>query len=390
MYKINAMKYKLLFLFVSLLFLGSCKKDKVDATSNRAFQSSINDMASSLSTLQQVKFNEALYILKTFHAEGETDIQKLTSLAKALDGMNVQQILSFADNVASQNEIAWSSTGPPSLGEMNIFGKDAPTEFDPNDIKASAVSISTYETLVDSALGPRGIQVVPKLLDHRGKEIEFSGTALPVVLEVFSNGERLLTSKNLMQNSEFKGFTIQLSSLPSEKVLGNAIDVTVVVSTTQKDFKMTKTGLQVNPLALRMPQVDLPVADPLQDGELEDPLASGQIPGEEVGELKDPRTTVTRFLNQISSQNLRGAFDASDNPNWGSYDAFSNPTTGFGDIRSVQVKSISPASTSGNSANVNATYDVVDKSGRTTALQVTFGLKNVNGEWKISSYRINQ
>jgi len=38
---------------------------------------------------------------------------------------------------------------------------------------------------------------------------------------------------------------------------------------------------------------------------------------------------------------------------------------------------------------VNATYDVTDKEGKTTALQVTFGLKNVNGEWKISSYKIN-
>ena len=54
---------------MAMLLLVSCKKDKVDASSTMAFQESINDMASGLSTLEQIKFNEALYILKTFGVE---------------------------------------------------------------------------------------------------------------------------------------------------------------------------------------------------------------------------------------------------------------------------------------------------------------------------------
>ncbi len=43
-------------------------------------------MSSSLTTLEQVKFNEALYILKTFGVEADGDIQELNALSKLLDG----------------------------------------------------------------------------------------------------------------------------------------------------------------------------------------------------------------------------------------------------------------------------------------------------------------
>ena len=103
----------------------------------------------------------------------------------------------------------------------------------------------------------------------------------------------------------------------------------------------------------------------------------------------DPKTTVSRFLNNVSTQNLKAAFDASSNPSWGNYDAFSNPTSGFGAVKNVSVKNITTNASNPNAASVNATYDVTDKSGKTTALKVTFGLKSVNGDWKISSYKIN-
>ena len=45
---------RLLF-FGMLLFIVSCKKDAVDGSSIKAFQESVNDMASSLNTLQQTK-----------------------------------------------------------------------------------------------------------------------------------------------------------------------------------------------------------------------------------------------------------------------------------------------------------------------------------------------
>ena len=48
------------------MLFTACKKDHVDATNTKTLQSSINAMTSSLPTIKQIKFNEALYILKTF------------------------------------------------------------------------------------------------------------------------------------------------------------------------------------------------------------------------------------------------------------------------------------------------------------------------------------
>ena len=108
-----------------------------------------------------------------------------------------------------------------------------------------------------------------------------------------------------------------------------------------------------------------------------------------VAVVADPKNSVTKFLNNLSSQNLKGAYETSDNPSWGSYENFSNPTSGFGAVKNVNVKNITTKQSSASAASVNAIYDVTDKSGKTTSLQVTFGLKNVNGDWKISSYKIN-
>ncbi len=371
-----------------LILLG-CKKDKVDASSTKAFQSSINDMASSLTTLQQVKFNEALYILKMFGVEAEGDINELNALGKLIEGMKVPQIFALADQVAQKNGIDWSSTGPPSLGEMNIFGDEEAKETDQNDIAAKSLTIAVRPQGNDSILGPKSLQIIPRLLDETGKPAVFTGAALEVTVEVLSGGNRILTSKNLMQDNNFKGFNLRFASLPAEKVVDNSIDITVSVRTTKKTFKMSKIGVPVNPQALLMP-AGTPTDDSVPtDTPLENPLADPNAPQTSTPANGDPKTSVVKFLNNLSSQNLRGAYDVADNPSWGSYESFSNPTSGFGAVKNISVKNITTNSTSPTNASVNATYDVTDKNGNTTALLVTFGLKNVNGEWKISSYKIN-
>ena len=383
---------RILFLLMFSFLMISCKKDKVDASSTQALQSSINDMASGLATLQQVKFNEALYILKTFGVDAEGDVNELNALGKLINGMKVPQILALADQVAQQNGIDWTSTGPPSLGEMNIFGDEQATESDPNDISAKSLSLAITPVGNDSILGPKALQIVPRLLDTSGKPIVFSGAALEVTLEVFSSGNRILTAKNLMTDNNFKGFSLRFASLPSQKIVDNQIDITVSAKTAKKTFKMSKIGVAVNPKALLMPS-GTPVENP--GAPITDPgteLPSDTPAGTEIqpaAPTADPKVSVTRFLNNLGSQNLRGAYDVADNPNWGSYETFSNPTSGFGAVKNINVKNITTNSAAGSSASVNATYDVTDKTGKTTALQVTFGLKNVNGEWKISSYKIN-
>ena len=380
------------FVFALLMLFVSCKKDAVDATSTKTLQSSINDMTSSLNTLQQVKFNEALYILKTFGVEAEGETSELKALGVLINGMKVPQIFSLADQVAQKNGVEWTSTGPPSLGEMNIFGNVQAKEFDANDIQANALNVEIVNIGSNEVLGTQALQVVPRLADSKGNPITFEGAALETVLEVFSGGNRIYTSKNLMLDNKFKGFIVRFASLPAQKIIDQAIDITVSVKTTKKTFKMSKIGVPVNPKALLMPVGD--PADNPANIDAESPVIApdGTVVTPDVkvpGATADPKTSVTKFLNSLSTQNLRGAYDVADNPNWGSYETFSNPTSGFGGVKSISVKNMTTNNASANSASVNATYDITDKEGKTTAVQVTFGLKNVNGDWKISSYKIN-
>lgn len=377
-------------LMLCFLVLSSCKKDQVDATNTKTLQSSINDMTASLPTLKQEKFNEALYILKTFGVEADGDYNELTALGKLINGKKVPEIFLLADQVAQKNNIDWNSSGPPSLGALNIFGNQEAKESDANDIAASSLNILVKSSAADSILGPKALQIIPRLVDGAGREITFSGSALEAEMQVFSNGTRILTAKNLMQDNNFKGFNLRFASLPQQKIVDGKIDITVSVKTTKKTFKMSKIGVAVNEKALLMP-----AGDPanFQSSEITPENGGNAATGQEVTTpvvaTSDPKTSVSKFLNNLSSQNLKGAYETSDNPNWGSYENFSNPTSGFGAVKSVNVKNMTTKQSSASAASVNATYDVTDKNGKTTALQVTFGLKNVNGEWKISSYKIN-
>ncbi|GAA5098940.1 hypothetical protein GCM10023210_35640 [Chryseobacterium ginsengisoli] len=385
------------------MLFTACKKDHVDATNTKTLQSSINDMTASLSTIKQIKFNEALYILKTFGVEADGDVAELKALGQLINGKKVPEIMTLADQVAQKNGIEWASTSPPSLGEMNIFGDEKAKETDANDVKANSLSIITRPTGDDGAGAPTALQIIPRLVDNAGNPVSFTGAGLEATLEVFSNGVKLSTAKNLMQDNNFKGFNLKFSSIPAAKVVDNKIDITVSIKTTAKTFKMTKIGLDVNPDLLKVPvapKVDSTAVN--QDPAVIDPnnptatptatdpnATSATTPAAPKQPVADPKTTVTGFLNNVSSQNLKAAYNSASNPSWGSYESFSNPTSGFGSIKNVSVKNISTNASNASSASVNATYDVTDKSGKTTSLKVTFGLKSVNGEWKISSYKIN-
>jgi len=374
-----------------MILMVSCKKTSVDGSNRMSFQESINDMASSLPTLQQVKFNEALYILKTFGVEADGDIAEITALGKLLNGKKTPEILALADQVAQKNGIAWSSTAPPSLGEMNIFGNVAASEKDPNDIDAAKLEIVVRNIAGDSLTGSKGLIIIPQLMDNNGRKVDFEGAALETIMEISSGGTKISTSKNLMQDPAFRGFTIKYASLPREKIFEDKIDIKVSVKTTKKLLQMIKMGVPVNGQALYTPPPPV-VADSLEvppaqvDPQKGETLAPAPTPAKNTA---DPKVTVTRFLNNISTQNLKAAFDASENPNWGSYDKFSNPNSGFGSVKNINVKNIAVPFNKDNSANVNVTYDVTDKNGKVTSLNVTYGLKAVNNNWKITTYKIN-
>ena len=364
---------RLLF-FGMLLFMMSCKKDAVDGSSIKAFQESVNDMASSLNTLQQTKFNEALYILKTFAAEGDTDMDRLEALAKLINDKKVSEIFSLADKVARKNNIDWSSTAPPSLGEMNIFQNISAVEIDPNDISASSLEIIVRPVDVDSVDGAKALRVIPRLLDNSGNVVEFFNAGLETIMEVYSNGEKLSTSKNLMTSNEFKGFYLKLESLPVEKIVDAKIDIKISVKTTKRTYQLLKTGISVNKKILEETENEV----------IEESFSDMNGKG-----VENPEQVVAKFLSYLGSQNFRAAYDISENPNWGTYDKFSNPNSGFGGVKSIHVKNISMKSISDKNAVVNAVYQVVDSEENIMELGVSYTLKQSENIWKISNYKIN-
>ena len=364
---------RLLF-FGMLLFMMSCKKDAVDGSSIKAFQESVNDMASSLNTLQQTKFNEALYILKTFAAEGDTDMDRLEALAKLINDKKVSEIFSLADEVARKNNIDWSSTAPPSLGEMNIFQNISAVEMDPNDISASSLEIIVRPVDVDSVYGAKSLRIIPRLLDNSGNVVEFFNAGLETIMEVYSSGEKLSTSKNLMTSNEFKGFYLKLESLPVEKIVDAKIDIKISVKTTKRTYQLLKTGISVNKKILEKTENEV----------IEESFSYMNGKG-----VENPEQVVVKFLSYLGSQNFRAAYDISENPNWGTYDKFSNPNSGFGGVKSIHVKNISMKSISDKNAVVNAVYQVVDSEENIMELGVSYTLKQSENIWKISNYKIN-
>ena len=379
-------RFFFLTLISTLFLLVGCKKDAVDGSSTKAFQESINDMSSSLPTIKQIKFSEALYILKTFGVEADGDIAELKELAKLLEGKKVPEIFAMADKVAQENGVNWASNAPPSLGEMNIFQNITPSETDPNDIVANAIQLNINQTSIDSVLGAKAIVIIPRLIDASGKKISFDNAALETTLEVSNQGKKLLTSKNLMQNNNFKGFVLKFASLPKDKILDDKIDIKITVRTSKKTLQMSRLGVSVNPNALLQPEATTGEATDVNAENPTDENATGPDAPKITG---DPKNTVISFLNNLNSQNLKGAYSQAENPSWSSYETFSNPTSGFGTVKSVSVSNVSTKSNANNTANVNATYTVTDKSGNSTDLDVSYGLKATESGWKITSYKIN-
>ena len=367
-----------------LLMLAACKKDSVDGSSIKNFQSSVNDMASSLTTLEQTKFNEALYILKTYAVEGEGDLPRLEALAKLIDQKKVPEIFALADETAKKHNIEWESTGPPSLGDMDIFQNITASERDYNDITASSLDILVKPMELDSLGGARALRIIPKLMDDKGNLVEFSNAALQTTMEIYSNGNKLLTSKNVMTGNDFKGFYLKLTSLPADKIVDSSIDIKVSVKTTKKAYQLMKAGVSINSRALKPASVseETPVETP------ENTTPKEEQPEKPVN-IEKPEVVINKFLNNIGSQNLKAAYDASDNPSWGSYDKFSNPNSGFGTVKNLNIKSVSTKSATDKKAAVDAVYQVTDKDGNTTLLNVSYGLKRSENGWKISSYKIN-
>ncbi len=377
-------KFFLVLLGIGILFgISSCKKDRVEGSSPQELQSSINDMASSLSTLESIKFNEALYILKKFAVKGEDDVTELKQLGVLLQGKNVKEIMALADATAQQNGLEWSSTSEPSLGMTNIFSSLKPEEHDPNDIAAKSMNLEIGTLGGPTSDVADGLVVRPILVDAQGKNLEFHSAALESRADVYSGGVRILTQKAIIQNNDYSGFKIRYEKLPFGKVINNAIDIQVTVNTSKKALKMTRAGILINANALQKPEP--PKKDSIKTDTKETPITP-EVVKDASGE--NPQQVVGKFLRNINTQNLEAAFSQSKVPQWGNLKDFSNPSSGFGSVKNIRTLNIATQSVQNNEAKVRAEYEVIDQKGNATTVRANYGLSLKDGKWVITSYSL--
>lgn len=390
------MKKISLILFALLFVLSSCSKDKIDASNQLSFRKSINKLTSGLDTRNQVKFTEALYIIKTFGSEEDTYPKQMAYMRETLAGKTVEQVFQIADEIAQKEGIDWSSKAPPSLGEMNVFEEIAATEVDPNEIHADdEIFISVKPTAYDSIKGPQAVRIIPKLVKN-DQPIYFTKATLPVTLEIQSGEKQLLKRKNLMVDNDFKGFYLSYDKLPYHLLEDGLMDIIITIKTSNKTYKTIKRGVRVNTRVYNesgdlksFSYDDIPVEEVTDETSNKDEEDTTTPTLKEDNKPKvSPEKTVQGFLSNLNAKNLKEAYKTSSNPSWGSYDNFANPNSGFGSVNKLNVKSLKTNSVNENSASVDAVYDVEDKAGGKTLLNVTFGLKKVDGVWKIVSYTI--
>lgn len=239
------MKYlRVLFIFF-IFVLISCKKESIDGSSIKTFQESINDMSSNLTTLKQIKFNEALFVLKNYGVQGDSDFEKLVALSKLIDGRKVSEIFKMADEVAQKNNLEWASNAEPSLGNMNIFEVKKPSERDVNDIDATSIDLVVKETKIDSITGVKSLQVIPKLISSKGSLAEFSNASLEQTTEVYSDGVKIFTSKKILTDNHSKGVFINTSKIALDKIINGTVDIKVTIKTANGYLQANKNGINI-------------------------------------------------------------------------------------------------------------------------------------------------
>lgn len=396
------MKLKLILTCLLIISLMSCKKDEVDGTNQQAFQESVNDMASDLSTIKQYKFNEALYVIKTFGVNTKGERAKMKELAELLQGKKTDEIFAMADQLAQQNNYDWSSKGTPSMGEMNIFQNLIAAEYDPNDIKASGISIDIQPRGATTTQEANGLQIIPYLVDAKDQKIIFDKAGLETVFEILSNGVQVYRSRSIIMSNNYTGLNLAYNKLNKKLIIDELIDIRVSIVTTSKTHRFLKSGIRVNPDALYTPSdlENTPKSNPIADTvslyqpttnpntEATTTVLTNENTSDTPKPTLSPKAQLSLFLNNLSSKNFKSAYEKSQNNNWGSYDNFANTNSGFGAIQSLEVQSIKMISENDNSAQYETDYKVTDKNGNQTKVKCLYELKLIKNQWKISNYKI--
>ena len=116
---------KIILLLSIGLSLQQCKKDLpiIDSKTEITFNSSFDEIAKKLPSLQQEKLKEALYIIYEYNTKAKTTEARWAIVRQLLDGKNSDEIFTLAETLAKENGFSWNRNQALILEVFRLWNK---------------------------------------------------------------------------------------------------------------------------------------------------------------------------------------------------------------------------------------------------------------------------
>ena len=297
------MKRILIAFAIAFTFI-QCKNEAptIDSQTEITFNTTFDEISKTLPTLQQEKFKEALYLLFEYDTKQGTDEARWSQVRRLLDGKTSDDIFVMAEQVAQENGISWNRNQAPYPGGIPKGNVESDEVLATQENVGLAMELSNVTN---------GIKIYPSIIDANGQTIN-NMEAIAATVDVLSDNVLIHTQKfnipvqsyDLM--SAFEGFTLSYDKLDQRKITSNMLDVLVRIPHPSRYLTLRKK--------IRIPDQYVKGTT----AEVNDSIAKAK----EL-ELAKTNPLATRFIQNVVSGNLSGAYAISKLDKYGSYNDFS-------------------------------------------------------------------
>ena len=342
--------------------LIQCKKDAptIDSQTEITFNTSFDEIAKTLPSLQQEKLKEALFLLFEYDTKDGSEDVRWSQVRRLLDDKTADDIFTMAEQVAKENSISWNRNQAPYPGGIPK-AEHKPMEGEVDENVSLAVELSNI---------PNGIKIFPSILDDKGVAIN-NQENLSATVDVLSNSELLYTQKfsipaqsyDLM--SSFDGFNLSFDKLDPTKITSNMLDVLVRIPHPSRYLTLRKK--------IRIP-------DQYVQGTVVNPNDSLSLNPIDAPIVKT-NALASRFIQNVLKGNLSGAYAISRLSNYGTFQAFSEDKN-ISKLANGKVVSNAITNSSDNRVEVEAV--LADNSGTSNNYKIV--VEKINNRWFVTSF----
>lgn len=355
------MKRIILILLIGLS-LQQCKKDLpiIDSQTETTFNSSFDEIAKKLPSLQQEKLKEALYIIYEYNTKAKTTDARWAIVRQLLDGKNSDEIFALAETLAKENNFSWNRNQAPYPGGIPVMEQENTDENAPD---------MDLQLLADVSSAENGIKIYPSISERNGSKIN-NEEPLTATTDVLSDHQIIYTQKNTIPAqaydlmSSFDGFTINYAQLDPTKIYSNMLDLVIRVPHPSRYLTLKK-------------QVRIP--DQYVKGEK---IVKDSIAVEAPAQIGKTNPLATRFLQNIVKGNRSGAYAISKISDYPSFNDFANDAA-LGKLENAKITSNEIINANDKRVEVKAT--LVDEKGSSKDYSVI--VEKMDNRWFVTSFQ---